>query len=43
MNKCKDCYWYSDASTRSCDHEYEPANPEDEACEFFEEKEEVTQ
>ncbi len=34
---CKDCYWYSDVTVRTCEHEHEPANPDNEACEFFEE------
>lgn len=35
FHKCKECYWYSDSPVKTCEHEHEPANPNDEACMYF--------
>lgn len=37
--KCKDCYWYSDVTCHTCDHEHDPCDPESKVCEFYEPKE----
>lgn len=36
MNHCKDCYWYSDVTVKCCELVSEPANPDDDACNAFE-------
>jgi len=36
MNHCKDCYWYSDVTVKCCELCHEPANPDDDACDSFE-------
>lgn len=38
--KCKDCYWYSDVTCPTCERiENDPCDPEAEACDLYESKE----
>ena len=37
---CGGCYYYSDITCKTCDHEHEPTTPETPACVFFEPREE---
>ena len=40
--KCKDCYWYSDTTVKCCERDgSDPCNPETEACDAFEPKDDV--
>lgn len=39
--RCRDCYYYSDTTVKTCELEHEPANPDMIACEMFEPKEDV--
>lgn len=39
--RCRDCYYYSDVTVKTCELEHEPADPDLIACHRFEPKEGV--
>ena len=39
--RCRDCYYYSDETVKTCELEHEPADPDLIACHRFEPKEDT--
>jgi len=35
---CQECFWFSDITVQTCEHEHDPTTPDSTACDFFDPK-----